>query len=771
MTIYRFAGKKISFRIQHTAIIIMGRRRRLSIAFGAVLHASNGLALLPNNVAHYSSINRNRSQRRIYPALYSSSSSNGSSDDNEISQTNDSETDQTLLQRFGPTLKTAAIGFVGGIITAFMLSLLLFKQSFDYDATTAYQTTDMSLSGPTASAARVSLSESGQIQQSVTLYRSILDTLASGYVDDINTDEMLKTSVDSMLSSLDPYTEYLSQTDLSRRQKGLVGIGAFVMKSGVSPNEVTFDGKSASTIISGIPSAIKLPTQLMGDNDAKQKETFKVVLSLEGYAYDAGLRVGDELISIDGHSVTGDDTSQMPSLEEVRELLVGVPGTEVELKFIRPGVNGVQTITVKRKVVQFPSVPCATMLKQTKDGDIGYIRLRRFGSDAGESMEAAIRSLQSRASQNSSPTQPQEDPALAGLVLDLRSNSGGELFEAIKVASLFVPNNTYLGSSKGEGSMMPNQSYYSGKLDMNQLQLDNPFKSNSVVVAEEEEEASQQLIDPDKTRLVILTNKQTASASEFLAGIFQDLDIGVIVGNDKDTLGKGIGQRELPLPSGALKLTYHEFYTPSGRCVQRQYDQNKSQQSPRRRAQSKEIFYTVNGRSLSDRHGIQVDRRYKRSQSQLSESLSSSGAYYKYASEWHALHPSKELTNVDDAIFKDFQSFVLRKQQAGELKLEQILDDKHALQQMEQISKATNNRDLSLQSLERLKKELVKDLLAEFDACKEAIKCELELNLLSRDLPDSELIERSVVADELVKEATKILMDSNSYNAILNKPH
>ena len=732
------------------------KRRCLLVAFGALPHSSAfGTAQLPAGL--HPSLHR-----RLL--LYSSNSGNESSDEGaSVLKAEDPDNEPNLQQhRFGRywyVFKTASIAFVAGSLSALILTMILFNQSFDYNPAATYQSADMSTSLlPTRTK---SLSESNQMHQSVTLYRSILETLTSGYVDDINTDEMLETSVDSMLSTLDPYTEYLSQKDLAQR-RNLVGIGAFVMKSGVSSDSVTLDGKSASKLVSGIPSAIKLPTQLLDEPQFHNKQTFKVVLSLEGYAYDAGLRVGDELISIDGQSITGDDASTMPSLEEVRKLLVGVPGTKVTLILTRPGVAGVQTIDVERKLVQFPSVPCATLLKQTNDGSIGYIRLRRFGSDAGESMKAAIQSLQTKASQEASSTKSQPDNALTGLVLDLRDNAGGELIEAIKVASLFVPDNTYLGSSKGEGSMMPNQSYYSGKLDL--AQFSNPSQSNTIV-----QETDQQMIDPDTTHLVILVNKQTASASEFLAGVFQDFDLAVIVGDDKETLGKGIGQREIPLPfSRALKITYHEFYTPSGRCVQRQYEQNRSKQNPRRHTQSNEVFYTSNGRKLNDRRGVQVDCRIKPKKSQLSELLSSSGAYYKYASQWTANHPSVKVDEVDNKMYKDFQSFVSREQERGSLKLEEVFDDKHIVQQIELISKSSSNRDL--RSVARLKDEIVKDLLTDFERSKDIIKAELELNMLTRDVPDSVLIERSVKSDGLVKEAVKLLLEhSNTYDAILNK--
>ena len=163
-----------------------------------------------------------------------------------------------------------------------------------------------------------------------------------------------------------------------------------------------------------------------------------------------------------------------------------------------------------------------------------------------------------------------------------------------------------------------------------------------------------------------------------------------------------------------------------------------------------------------------LHRRFKPPRSYLNELLSESGAYYKYASQFFAKHPDTKIASVDDKLYKDFQSFVVREQKNGNLKLEEIFDNKRALQQMEAISKASNNRDLSLQSLTRIKEEIVKDLLTDFDSSKVTIKRELELNLLTRDVPESVLIERGVKSDVLVTEAVKILLDNTSYDTVLN---
>ena len=226
-------------------------------------------------------------------------------------------------------------------------------------------------------------------KRAAVIYQSIMEELAERYVDEFDPMSLFETTTRSMLSTLDPYTEYLSAQNIINRQK-LVGIGAFVMKAGEAPD--LLDGKPVSAILSSVPSAITLPNQLLPSKDA-QDDGFRVILSLPGYAYDAGLRVGDEILQIDDQAVTGDTT-----LERVRELLIGAPGSKVKLAFRRPG-NKIQTIDVERKIVQFPNVPYAGTLSQVglTDGhdDVGYIRLRRFGLDAGISTKQAIQSIQS----------------------------------------------------------------------------------------------------------------------------------------------------------------------------------------------------------------------------------------------------------------------------------------------------------------------------------------------------------------------------------------
>ncbi|KAL7439539.1 hypothetical protein ACHAXH_005973, partial [Discostella pseudostelligera] len=153
------------------------------------------------------------------------------------------------------------------------------------------------------------------IQRSVSLYRNVMEQLDQNYVDDLEPMSLFETTTHAMLSTLDPYTMYISPQDIVKRHQ-LVGIGAFVMKAGESPEFL--DGKTVSTLMANVPSPVALPTQLLRSTKSQGMQIndgYRVVLSLEGYAYDAGLRVGDVILGIDNQSIVGDSAS-IPTLEK-----------------------------------------------------------------------------------------------------------------------------------------------------------------------------------------------------------------------------------------------------------------------------------------------------------------------------------------------------------------------------------------------------------------------------------------------------------------------
>lgn len=650
-------------------------------------------------------------------------------------------------------LQISLTGFCAGALVVILLSMVMFSSSLSstnnqqyspYAGRNRLQLTSSIVKFGNRMAKRDTDEKVSLHKRSVLLYSSIMEQLDQKYVDYIEPSALVETSIRAMLSSLDPYTEYISPQDISKRQQ-LVGIGAFVMKAGDSPDYL--DGKAVSTLMSNIPSPVDLPTHLIRSTES-QINGYHVVLSLEGFAYDGGLRVGDVVLGIDNQSIVGDGTS-VPTLETVRDLLKGPDGSKVKITFRRPGDNNPQSVELERKRVKFPDVTYAGTL----DSGIGYIRLQRFGNDAGYEMQQAIQKVQQQRAH--------------GLILDLRDNSGGELFSAVQIASLFFPDRTFLGSSEGNGSMYPNETYHTGTLDLRQYGYSKSAYPTSVSESGGIHFIGKQVIDPDNTRIVVLTNERTASAAEFISGVFQDLDKAIIIGSDESTLGKGIGQRELGLPDGgALKLTYHEFHTPSGRCVQKQY-QNGSMHKEGK------VFYTTNGREINDRAGIEVDYLVEPKTSFLNSILSSSGAYFAFASEYNtrlnqALYYVDDESVVNDGVYGDFKSFVLKEEKRGNLDLLNYFDDQHLLETITQLSYETNHDSAQIQiSLANIRRQIVQDLLSEFESCNEIIRFELEQNILARRLPQRELIRRSLRHDDLVKEAASIIDDPHRFRTLL----
>ena len=171
-----------------------------------------------------------------------------------------------------------------------------------------------------------------------------------------------------------------------------------------------------------------------------QEKGIRVVSAFEGYAFDYGMRTGDKLKQVDDLVVTSTTT-----VEDVRNILRGEPGTLVNIQFERDGVKGVQDVTMPRAIVRLRDVKLATLVGKKSDG-IGYIFLSGFAQSAGNEVRGAILELEQAAIDASDGSH-----SLKGLLIDLRGNPGGLLTSAVDVASLLVPNGSDIVSAKGRG--------------------------------------------------------------------------------------------------------------------------------------------------------------------------------------------------------------------------------------------------------------------------------------------------------------------------------
>jgi carboxyl-terminal processing protease len=238
-----------------------------------------------------------------------------------------------------------------------------------------------------------------------------------------------------------------------------------------------------------------------------------------GPSQKVGLLPGDKIIRVNDTLIAGVEMNNQDVVKKLR----GPKGTTVNVSVLRRGVPDLMEFRIVRDRIPITSIDAAYMV----GNDIGYIRLSRFGVTSGEEFKKAEKELRALGMEH--------------LILDLTDNGGGILQVANEIADEFLE----------EGKLIV---YTEGK---NQPR----FTMNAT--------------GGDELRggkLVILVNGASASASEILAGAVQDWDRGVVVG--RRTFGKGLVQRQLPLPDGTMiRLTVARYYTPTGRSIQRPYEE------------------------------------------------------------------------------------------------------------------------------------------------------------------------------------------------------
>lgn len=243
-----------------------------------------------------------------------------------------------------------------------------------------------------------------EIVKNIDIYTSLFKELNTYYVDEIDPGEVVKTSIDEMLKSLDPYTNYIPESDIEDYRfmttGNYGGVGALIRKS---------------------------------DDRVMVAEPY------EGFpAQEAGLRAGDVLMKID------DFDTQGKSIQDVSEKLKGQPGTTIRVVIKREGAEELLEKEITRKKIHVPAVPWYGM----RDGNIGYIRISNFTHKVSEDVKDAIMDLKSQGAES--------------YILDLRGNPGGLLMEAVEIANLFVPKGELIVSTKGKVKKW-NKEYYAQK--------------------------------------------------------------------------------------------------------------------------------------------------------------------------------------------------------------------------------------------------------------------------------------------------------------------
>lgn len=233
-----------------------------------------------------------------------------------------------------------------------------------------------------------------EISKNIEIFVKVYQELNFNYVDDIDPSKLMRTGIDAMMESLDPYTNYISEAQVTAYR---------------IDNDGKYDGIGAVT-------------KPIGDY-------ITIVEPYEGSpAFEAGLRAGDQIIAVNGQSAKGRTTA------ELNKIVRGFPGTKVDLTIKKPNSSIEEVVSVIRGEVNIPNVPFSGLV-----GDhIGYVSLSTFTDGAGKNIAKAINNMK------------KEDGELKGIILDLRDNGGGLLREAIFVSNIFVNQGLEIVSTKGK---------------------------------------------------------------------------------------------------------------------------------------------------------------------------------------------------------------------------------------------------------------------------------------------------------------------------------
>jgi carboxyl-terminal processing protease len=334
-----------------------------------------------------------------------------------------------------------------------------------------------------------------------------------------------------------------------------------------------------------------------------------VIAPIEGTpAHRIGLRGGDRIVRIEDESTRG------ITMTEAIQKLRGPEGTDVTITIQREGEPELIDYTITRDDIKIKSVPFAGMMGPRT----GYVRVAQFSDDTGEELRAALKELKAQ--------------GMEKLVVDLRRNTGGLLSQAIEVTEQFIKPGQTIVSTRGRRSS-----------------VDRVYKARARAAG-------------GSYPLVILVDNQSASASEIVAGAVQDLDRGLVVG--LPTFGKGTVQSVLSIESGgALKLTTAKYYTPSGRCINKEDrdDEDLSVVFPDDgTADSTRAYYTVGGRLVYGGGGIKPDIRIKPDlMPKMASRLARLGLIFEFAVHYVAgKEEIPEDFSEDPAFMQGFLSFL-----------------------------------------------------------------------------------------------------------------
>lgn len=519
-----------------------------------------------------------------------------------------------------------------------------------------------------------------EIARNLDIFATLFKEVNTYYVDEVNPNTLVKTGIDAMLVNLDPYTYYIPEDEvedyrtLNTGQYG--GIGAVTREFGTH------------TIIT---------------------------MMYEGYpAVRGGLKIGDEILKMDEVDLAKIST------DEANHLMRGQVGTPVTLTIKRYGVKDPFKLEFKREKIKVNNVPYYGMIAPT----VGYVQLADFTPDAGKEVKNALVALKEKGAK--------------GIVLDLRGNPGGLLFEAVNICNLFLPKGKLVVTTKGK---IPDSNIKYETLNA-PVDLEIP--------------------------VAVLINRGSASASEIVAGTLQDYDRAVIVG--EKSYGKGLVQLNRPLSyNSQVKITTAKYYTPTGRCIQvLDYSHRRPDGSVESIPDSlKKPFTTSKGRTVYDGGGIDPDLLVKMPEaSALTQVLYSNGLIFDYATMYASRHPSipeARNFNLSDAEYEEFVTWVKSKEFSYRTSLEVQLS-----KLVEQAKAERYYNDIKT-SLDQIAAQVRDNRKNDLSLYREEIRKLLEEDIVSRYYLEKGQVEVSFRQDDEVRKAIEVVSTPAQYNKILRQ--
>ncbi len=233
-----------------------------------------------------------------------------------------------------------------------------------------------------------------EISKNLEIFSNLYKELNSGYVDELDAGKLMRDGVDAMLNNLDPYTNYIAESDIEN----------YRLNRDATSNNLGFEFKK----IDEYPTVVELYQGQTADK--------------------GGVKIGDQVIAVDNKELKN------KSEDEMAYILRGAAGTQVELTMRRPGQNSDYKVKINRQEFEIPNVPYSGLVGD----DVAYISLTTFSSEAGKNIGDAFRNLR------------RDKPDLKGVIIDLRGNGGGYLHEAVNICNLFIPRNELVVTNRGK---------------------------------------------------------------------------------------------------------------------------------------------------------------------------------------------------------------------------------------------------------------------------------------------------------------------------------